>query len=252
MFDSHAHYDDLRFETDRDDILDRLLKRGVSFVNVGVDRQTSFFGKDLANSFPNVYFSAGIHPENADNEPDFSCWLPELLGHEKCVALGEIGLDYHYDEPSREIQRRCLDRQLDLALSLNKPVIIHDRDAHADCMEAVLSKKGLRTVFHSYSGSREMSHILQQNGVFISFSGVVTFKNAQKIKNSCLAVADEFLMVETDSPYLTPHPFRGQRNNSLLMEHTIAAIAELRGKSLEYIDSLTTENAKRFYRITEE
>lgn len=247
MTDIHAHYDDARFDDDREALLSSL--EGIKIINAGCDRESSLTAMKLAEKHKNIYFTAGVHPENAANCENFEEWLIPMLKHEKCVGIGEIGLDYHYDEPPRDIQKEIFQKQLDLALELDLPVVIHDRDAHADCLEAVLSKKGLRGVFHSFSGSAETAKILRKAGIYISFSGVVTFKNAAKTVAACEAVDDCGLLVETDCPYLTPHPYRGSRNDSSYVRYTIDRIAEIRHTTPEQIERLTDNNAKALFGI---
>ncbi|MEG2118250.1 MAG: TatD family hydrolase, partial [Clostridia bacterium] len=199
----------------------------------------------------NMFFAAGVHPEFAQAETDFETWLLPAINHKKCVAIGEIGLDYFYDQPSKEHQKSAFYRQLDLALKKNMPVVIHDREAHADCVAAILARKGLKGVFHSFSGSAETAKILQNVGFYISFSGVISFKNAAKSKEACLAVSDERLLVETDCPYLAPTPFRGKRNDTNFIKYTIQAIADVRGTSFDYIEKITTQNAENLFGLSQ-
>ena len=173
--------------------------------------------------------------------------LRRLAQHPKAVAVGEIGLDYHYDDVPRDVQRRVFARQLDLACELGLPAVIHDREAHKDCIDEVMARPALQCVFHSFSGSEESARVLARRGVYMAFNGVVTFKNAEKTRRAAKAVPDELLLVETDCPYLAPHPHRGKRNDSALMRLTIAALAEQRGQTPEYIERITTENALRLF-----
>ncbi len=247
MTDIHAHYDDERFDGDREELLSSL--KDVKIICAGCDIHTSNRAKELAETHENIYFTAGVHPQFALECGDFDAWLPPLLAHPKCVGLGEIGLDYHYDEPPKEIQKKVFYRQLDMAALLDIPVVIHDRDAHADCVDAVISRKGIRGVFHSFSGSAETAKILRKAGIYISFSGVVTFKNAKKTIDACLAVDDGGILTETDSPYLTPHPFRGNRNDSSYIKYILRRIAEIRGDTYEHIEQLVSENTKALFGI---
>ena len=252
IFDSHAHYDDRRFDDDRTELLDGLFRSGKLFaaVNCGCDIASSESSLRLAEAYEGVYAAVGIHPHEAEDatEDDY-LRLEELCSHKKAVAIGEIGLDYHYDFSPREKQKEAFIRQMELAERLGMPVVIHDREAHKDCVDIATSFKGVTGVLHSFSGSAETAKILQKAGWYISFSGVVTFKNAKQAALAVEAVANDRLLVETDCPYLTPHPHRGERNHSGYVEHIIAKIAEIRSESYEFIETLTRENAKRFFGI---
>lgn len=247
MTDIHAHYDDAKFDGDREELLASLSY--MKIINAGCDRISSEKARALAEKYENIYFTAGVHPEYAAVCGDFESWLVPLLSHPKCVGIGEIGLDYHYDEPPRDIQKEIFNRQLYLAVKYGKPVVIHDRDAHADSVDAVLAHRGVRGVFHSFSGSAETAKILRRAGLCISFSGVVTFKNAVKTVEVCRTVDDGGFMVETDCPYLAPTPFRGKRNDSSLTKYTAERIAEIRGVSPEEIERLTDANAAALFGI---
>ena len=250
IFDTHAHYDDRRFDGDRETLIGGLFESGTLYaaVNCGCDITSSLKSLAIARKFPRMYAAVGIHPHEAKEaaEADFER-LEELLKDEKAVALGEIGLDYHYDFSPRETQKAVFERQLDMALRLDVPAVIHNREAHADCIEAVLSRPGLRFVFHSFSGSAESAVLLQKAGSYIAFSGPVTFKNAHKTAEAVLAVRDDRLLVETDCPYLTPEPHRGRRNDSGYVKFIIEKIAEIRDESYQFIEELTRENAENFF-----
>lgn len=247
MTDIHAHYDDTKFDGDREELLSSLSY--MKIINAGCDRISSKKARELAEKYENIYFTAGVHPEYAAVCGDFESWLVPLLSHTKCVGIGEIGLDYHYDEPQSDIQKEIFNRQLDLALKYDKPVVIHDRDAHADSVEAVLTHGGVKGVFHSFSGSAETAKLLRKAGIYISFSGVVTFKNAVKTVEACRTVDDNGFLIETDCPYLAPTPFRGQRNDSSLTKYTAERIAEIRGVSPEEIERLADANAAALFGI---
>lgn len=249
IFDSHAHYDDERFDGDRDDLLTSLLGTEVyAVINCGCDVESSLKSLELAHTHANVYAAVGIHPHEAAEADDAAFEkIEKLLADEKAVAVGEIGLDYHYDFSPREVQQRVLERQLVLAEKLSKPVIIHDREAHADCVDAVLHHPKVFGVFHSFSGSAETAELLQKHGWYLSFSGSVTFKGNKKGVEAVLATRNDRLLVETDCPYLTPVPHRGKRNDSSFTSFTIAKLAEIRGESYEFIEALTRENAKRLF-----
>ncbi len=252
IFDTHAHYDDKRFNDDRFALLDSLFDSGKLYaaVNCGCDIESTKRGLELAHKYKNIYASAGIHPHEAvnANEKDYE-ELEKLLADEKCVALGEIGLDYHYDFSPRDIQKVVFERQLCIAERLDKPVIIHDREAHADCIDAIMRHPRARGVFHSFSGSSETAKLLQKAGWYISFSGSLTFKNAVNLTQAAEVVANDRLLVETDAPYLTPTPHRGERNHSGYIEHIIQKLADIRGESYEFVETLTRENAKRFFGV---
>ena len=252
IFDTHAHYDDKRFADDRFELLDSLFDSGevYAIINCGCNVKGSEQSVALAKRYKRIYAAVGIHPHDAANASDVDFErIEELLADPKVVALGEIGLDYHYDFSPRDVQKQVFYKQLEMAERLGVPVVIHDREAHADCVEAVLAHPNVRGVFHSFSGSAETAKILQKAGWYLSFSGPVTFKDARKTVEAVAATANDRLLVETDSPYLTPVPYRGKRNNSGYVRHIIEKIAEIRGESYEFIETLTRENAKRFFGI---
>ena len=254
IFDTHAHYDDRRFDEDRYEVLDELFGSGKLYaaVNCGCDVRSSEASLALAHRYKRMYCAVGIHPHDAKNADDKAFDAIEaMLADPKAVALGEIGLDYHYDFSPREVQKDVFERQLCMAERLGVPVVIHDREAHADCVDAVLRHPKVRGVFHSFSGSAETAKILQKAGWYLSFSGPITFKGNVKTGEAALATYNDRLMVETDCPYLTPVPHRGKRNHSGYVSHIIEKIAELRGDSYEFIETLTRENAKRFFGIKE-
>lgn len=259
LFDTHAHYDDARFDEQRDTIIkDLRLKNSVNplgvslVVNSASGYESSLQALALAEKYDFFYATVGVHPHEADSaSDDLEDRLTQLSSHKKAVAIGEIGLDYHYDDaPSREVQMNVFRRQMELAYKLGKNVVVHDREAHGDCMSVVGDFKGKTVgVFHSFSGSYEMASELVKLGWYISFSGTVTFKNATNVARSVLAVPDDRLLIETDSPYLAPVPYRGQTNNSSLMYETAKKIAEIRGTSVEQIAELTLNNGKKFFNI---
>lgn len=254
LFDTHAHYDDAKFDADREEVIASLRENGIGWVvDVGCSFESLPKAAALAEKYDFIYFSAGLHPndaQRAEDNPDTINILKRYLSMPKNVALGEIGLDYHWDEPSRELQKKWFDIQLSLAEETGKPVIIHDREAHGDCLDAVLRHPGVTGIFHSYSGSAEMAAELVRLGWYISFSGVLTFKNAAKLPEVAKALPNERILLETDCPYLAPVPHRGERNDSRLMRHTAERLSELRGVSYEEICRLTTENARRVFRLS--
>ncbi len=251
-FDTHAHYDDDAFGPDRDAVLAALPAAGVSLVlNPGCDVASSRAAVALAVRWEHVYAAVGIHPENCAGcgEEEYAA-VRDLCAEEKVAAIGEIGLDYYWAEnPPREFQKKVFRRQLELALELDLPVIVHDRDAHADCLEAVSAYAGLRGVFHCYSGAPEMAEALLRRGWYLGFDGPVTYKNARKAPEVIALCPMERILLETDSPYLSPVPHRGQRNDSRNLPWIAAKIAEIKGTSAEKVAAAAAENGKRLFRI---
>jgi TatD DNase family protein len=252
-FDTHAHYDDKQFDADRAALLGRILpENGIELiVNVGSSMQTSREAAALAEQYDYIYAAAGVHPNEAE-EYDID-ELERLVAHPKVVAIGEIGLDYHYPEPSREVQMAAFAAQMELAAKVKLPVVIHDRDAHEDCLRVVKDfcrrYPELRGVFHCYSGSAEMAEEIVKLGWSISFTGVITFKNARRTREAAAVIPAERIMIETDCPYLSPEPNRGKRNDSSNLRYIAAAIAAIKGISLEEAAKLTTDNGRRFFGI---
>ncbi len=253
LFDSHAHYDDARFDEDRDRVISSLRQNGVGWViDAGCDVQSSEAAIALAERYGGFYAACGFHPNNTDGISDEDAaigWLREILKHPKAVALGEIGLDYHYPDTDKATQRRWLELQLSLAEELELPVVIHARDAHGDIMDAVRAHPAVRGVFHCFSGSPEMAKELIRRGWYISVSGVVTYKNAEKLPEVAALVPDDRLLIETDSPYLTPAPNRRERNDSVHMRLTAERVAAIRGISYERVCEMTAQNAAGLFGI---
>ncbi len=254
IFDTHAHYDDAKFDGIREECIKESFDIGVEYiVNASSDLKSSHSSIVLAEKYPQFYAACGIHPheccEIADKNEALDT-VKSLLSHKKAVALGEIGLDYYYDTDWKEKQIEYFDSQLSLAEELNLPVIIHDRDAHGDTMDIIRAHPKSIGILHSFSGSAEMARQLQKLGWYISFSGVVSFKNASRVIESLLSVDDERLLIETDCPYLAPVPMRGKTNRSSYLEYTISAIANAKGMSNEEIAFLTFNNAKRIFKIS--
>lgn len=250
-FDTHTHLDDEKFDQDRELVIENLKKEGVSLaVNVGADLTSSKNSIALAEQYDFIYAAVGIHPNEVGEMQDEDLeTLADMAKHEKVVAIGEIGLDYHYDEPGRDVQKLWFEKQLRLAQALNMPFIVHDRDAHQDTLELLKKVGYYNGVMHCFSGSCEMAKILLDLGFYISIAGQVTFKNAPKVKEVAKMVPADRLFIETDSPYLTPEPHRGARNNSANVKFTCAKIAELKGISAEELAKVTLENGKNFYGI---
>ena len=252
LFDTHAHYDDEAFDADRDALLAALPEKGVGLVlNPGCDLASSRRALDIAQAHRHVYAAVGIHPENCgDFVPADMEALAALAAHPKAVAIGEIGLDYYWDEnPPRELQKTVLRRQLALARELNKPVIIHDRDAHEDTLAIVREFPGIRGVFHCFSGSPEMARELLALGWYLGFDGPITYKNARRAPEVIAAAPPERLLIETDSPYLAPVPHRGERNDSGLVYLVAEKIAEIRGISPGEVARITAQNGRELFGI---
>ncbi len=257
LFDTHAHYDDARFETEYEGGVSKVLQDCFddcicNIVNIGTSIKTSKISIDLASRYEQIYATIGIHPSECLQYEDVDAVmneLRELAKKDKVVALGEIGLDYHWDDVPRDVQALYFKKQMELAGELNLPVIIHDREAHGDCLDMIKKFPNVKGVFHSFSGSAEMATELVKLGWYVSFSGTVTYKNAKQPKEACRAVPDDRLLIETDAPYLPPVPHRGELNNSRYMYFTALGIATERGQALEYIEKITNENARRFFRI---
>lgn len=259
IFDTHAHYDDARFDEDRDSLLAALPQNGVGLVvNVGANLECSQKSMEIAKKFDYIYTTAGIHPNDAAETLCDKHWkdeLREFLKYEKCVALGEIGLDYYYDKDEKEQQKQIFTEQMELANELGFPVIIHDREAHGDCLEIIKKFPDVNGVFHCFSGSVETARELISMGWYISVGGVVTFNNAKKLVDVVEALpsmgnnAMSRLLLETDCPYLTPVPFRGKTNNSMYIKYTAQRISELTGVPYDELLDMTFENGKRFYNI---
>ena len=264
LFDSHAHYFDTQFVADGEDVnafVSRLFDQGLAgIVNVGTDLTNANYAVAQAAKFPHMYAAVGIHPTDSAQYVDVDATLtelerfldtPESRAQRKIVALGEIGLDYHYPDTDKATQAGFFEGQLALADRLSMPVIIHDRDAHGDCFDTVRRYPMMRGVFHSFSGSAEMARELVRRGWYVSFSGVVTFKNAPRVREAVAAVPLERLLIETDAPYLAPHPHRGERNHSGFLRFTAAAIAAVKETSADAIIRATRENACRLFGISQ-
>lgn len=252
LFDTHAHYDDERFDGDREVLLAGMPEKNVGLiVNPGCDISSSRTAVALAESFDFVYAAMGIHPENCgDFEPGMIDQLRQMAKNPRVVAIGEIGLDYYWAEnPPRELQQEVLRWQLRLAEELGLPVIIHDRDAHGDTLEMVREFPRVRGVFHCFAGSAEMARELIKMGWMLSFNGAVTFKNAKKAPEVIAAVPLEKLMIETDAPYLTPVPHRGERNDSSYVRLVAEKIAQIKGLTPEEVEKATWENGRRFFGV---
>lgn len=256
IFDTHAHYDDEAFDEDRDEVLTSLRKRGVgTVVNVGASMEGSRRSVSLSEEYEFVYSAVGIHPDEVGElrEEDME-WMREQLQKPKVVAVGEIGLDYYWDKEGHDLQKKWFLRQLKLAKELKKPVIIHSREAAADTMELLKANYHgeMPMVMHCYSYSPEMAAEYLKMGFYLGIGGVLTFKNAKKLKEVVEIAPIERLLLETDCPYLAPVPNRGKRNDSTNIHYVAEELARLKGMTPEEVIRITEENARRFYRISEE
>ncbi len=252
IFDTHAHYDSSAFNPDREAVLAALPEAGVALVvDPGCDLPTSRAALALAEQFPHVYAAVGIHPEDCAGYTDADLdALRQLCRHDKAVAIGEIGLDYYWAEnPPREFQQQVFRRQLELALELDMPVIIHDREAHGDSLAIVKEYPGLRGVFHCFSGSPEMAAELLKRGWYLGFDGPITYKNAKRAPEVAAMTPLDRILVETDSPYMTPVPFRGKRNDSRYLPYVLEKLAEWKGVTTEEMTDITFANGKRLFGI---
>ncbi len=252
LVDSHAHVDDERFDADRDAVLERATVAGIELIiNIGADMASSARSIALAEKYSQIYAAVGMHPHDAKDmqEQDYNQLL-RWASHPKVVAIGEIGLGYHYDLSPRPVQQEVFLRQLDIARQTGKPFIIHEREAHADTFEIVrTAAKGLEGVFHCFSGSVETAREYLKLGFYISVAGPVTFPKSAKTKEVAKDVPLDRLLVETDSPYLTPQAFRGRRNEPAHVRLVAEEIAALRNLSLTELALATTQNARRLFRI---
>ena len=249
IFDSHAHYNDARFNADRDAVLRRLFSGEVSHIlNCGITYADSLDCLALARQWPGMAVAAGIHPENIlESVPEDLEKLKALYDDPKVVAVGEIGLDYHWDTP-RDAQKFYFEEQLKTANALGLPVVVHDREAHGDCME-LLRRYRPQGVMHCFSGSAEMAKELVALGMYVGFTGVVTFPNARRPLEAAAAVPLDRLLLETDCPYMAPVPCRGQRCDSGMIRHTAAPLAALHGMTVDELIRKCAENAARLFHI---
>lgn len=251
LFDTHVHYDDKKFDEDRDEVINRAYKSGVvNMINVASSPDSIDRTIELAEKYTFLYAGIGVHPHDAkEMSYDILEKIKKYSSHEKVVALGEMGLDYHYDFSPRELQIKWFGEQLDLAKEVNKPVIIHNRESSKDMMDILGGKTNIEGVIHCFSGSYEMAKEVLKKGFYISVGGPVTFKNAKKTVEIVKNIPRERLLIETDSPYLTPEPFRGRRNDSSYVRYVCEKIAEIWNIEFDEVANITMENAKKLFRI---
>ncbi len=252
IFESHAHYDSRKFDEDREELLNSMQENGIgTIINVGATWKSVTTGLELANQYPFVYAALGLHPDEVGdlNEERFEILKAECQ-KEKVVAVGEIGLDYYWDNESHDIQKKWFIRQLELARELDLPVIIHSRDAAEDTLKIMKEHaKGMRGVIHCFSYSKEMAEEYVKLGFHIGVGGVVTFKNGKKLKEVVEAIPIERILLETDSPYLAPEPYRGKRNSSLYLPHIAQMIADLKGLTYDEVVAQTERNSRELFHI---
>lgn len=252
IFDTHAHYDDGQFDPDRRELLLSMKENGVgTIVNVSASYDSCERVVNLAREYPFLYAAVGVHPDEVGSlsEERFA-QMKALFGRDKVVAVGEIGLDYYWDNESHDLQKKWFVRQLELARSLNLPVLIHSREAAADTMEIMKKHgQGLKGVIHCYSYSKEQAKEYVQMGYYIGVGGVVTFKNARKLKEVVEEIPLTSIVLETDCPYLAPVPYRGKRNHSIYIKYVAEEIAKLKGVAYDEVVEVTEKNARKLYNI---
>ena len=252
LFDTHAHMDDRAFDNDREELLRSLPEQGLTLVmNPGCSLESSRNASKLAQEYDYIYAAVGSHPDAADevNEEVLDEYVKLCKLNPKIKAIGEIGLDYHYEDIPRDIQLQAFRAQMALAKELRLPAIVHERDAHEDGMAVVREFPEVTGVFHCYSGSAEMARQLVDKGWYIGFTGVLTFKNARKAVEVAASIPLERIVLETDCPYMAPEPFRGKRNHPGYLYRMAEKLAEIRGLSVEEIHAITVENGRRLYKI---
>ncbi|MCI9486137.1 MAG: TatD family hydrolase [Lachnospiraceae bacterium] len=256
IFDTHAHYDDRAFDGDREELLGSLLERGIGrAVNIACSLSSIRRTLELTEKYPYLYGAAGVHPTDTGElgEENFG-EIGKALAHPKIVALGEIGLDYHWDAPERPVQKKWFERQLALARETGMPVVLHSRDAAKDTLEMVKSAGGieLSAVMHCFSYGVELAREYLNMGYYLGVGGVITFANGRRLKEVVSYMPMDRLLLETDCPYLAPVPFRGKRNSSLNLPYVVRAVAEIKGITEAEVERITWENACRFYRLSPE
>ena len=250
-FDTHAHYTDEDFDTDREETLKAVHESGVELIiNASSDYDSSLKAIELSEKYPFIFATVGWHPHDAKTFSDESVkYIRQWCALPKVRAIGEIGLDFYYDLSERDVQREVFVRQMELARELKMPVVIHDRDAHEQCMEIIRKFPDVKGAFHCYSGSSEMAKEILNMGWYLGFTGAITFKNARKALEVIQMCPSDRILIETDCPYLAPVPFRGKRNDSRYLPYMAQAVAEIKGISVEEAATLTNQNGRRFFGI---
>lgn len=256
IFESHAHYDDEDFDKDREELLGSLAEHGIgTVINIGASIAGSEMTVELSERYPFLYGAVGVHPSEVEEltEEGLAC-LGSLCGHEKIVAVGEIGLDYHYPEPAVSVQKEWFERQLELAREVKLPVIIHSREAAKDTLDIMKAHRAeeIGGVIHCFSYAKEMAKEYLDMDYYFGIGGVITFKNAKKLKEAVQYIPMDRILLETDSPYLSPEPHRGERNSSLNLPYVAEAISELKGISYEEVVEITERNARRLFHLTDQ
>lgn len=253
IFDTHTHYDDTAFDTDREELLGSMQEQGIGrVVNIGSSLAACKRTIALMNQYPFIYGAIGVHPtDSGELSEEGMEWLKEMCAHEKCVAVGEIGLDYYWNTPEPEIQKKWFIRQLQLAREVNLPVVIHSREACKDTLDIMQQEHAqeLGGVLHCYSYTKETAETILKMGFYFGIGGVVTFTNGRKLRETVEVLPMDRIVLETDCPYLSPVPKRGKRNSSLNLPYVVDAIAQVKGISSEEVERITWENACRLYRL---
>ena len=252
LFDTHAHILDDQFKDDRDQVIQNIYDNMALVVNIGCNLDDCPRTVALAEQYDKLYAAVGLHPEDVKTyTPEGWDMICKLAEHPKVVGIGETGLDYYWDTSTKDAQKVLFEQHIDLAKQLHKPLVIHDREAHGDTLEILkrTNAKDVGGILHAFSGSVEMAMEVIKMGFYIGLGGPVTFKNARKAVEVAQAIPLEYLVVETDCPYMAPVPFRGKRNEPMLVQHTAAKIAELRGISVDELIEATYQNGKRIYGI---
>lgn len=253
LFDSHTHLDDPRFNKDRDKVIKRARDNGIKYImNPGSSFESSVKAVELSEKYDFIYSAVGVHPHDAKSLDEITLDLIKALSKkEKVRAIGEIGLDYHYDNSPRDVQRKWFREQIRMAKEVSLPIIIHDREANSDVMNILKEERAFDNgvLMHCYSGSAELARQYIKLGAYISIAGPVTFNNARKLVEVVETIPLEYLMIETDAPYLTPHPYRGKRNESSYVKYIAERIGEIKGVSFDEVAGITTENACKFFNI---
>lgn len=253
IFETHAHYDDDAFDEDRDGLLAGMSEQGIGrIVNIGADMKSSANSVALAEKYSYVYAAVGVHPSDVEGitEKDME-QLITWAAMDKVVAIGEIGLDYHYEEPARELQKKWFCRQMEIARKVGLPIVVHSRDAAKDTLDTMLEMEAgnIGGVIHCYSYTKEFAREFLNLDYYIGIGGVLTFSNAKKLKEAAEYIPIDHIVLETDSPYLAPVPNRGKRNSSLNLPYVVQALAEIKGMTAQEIENITWNNAMRLYRM---